>query len=74
MLKKASANQLKIPINIKPTKHVFQCKTLSVTLDENRCWKSYSALCKKVSSGIYVLKDIRYVEIKNTLICVQFTI
>ena len=37
MLKKASAKQLKIHIQNKPIKQVFQCKTLGVTLDESLC-------------------------------------
>ena len=71
MLKKASAEQLKIHIQNKPIKQVFQCKTLGVTLDENLCWKANTdALCKKISSGIYALNHIKEHVDKKTLLSV----
>ena len=71
MLKKASAEQLKIHIQNKPIKQVFQCKTLGVTLDENLCWKGNAdALCKKISSGIHALKHIKeHVDKKHSYLC-----
>ena len=69
MLKKASAEQLKIHIQNKAIKQVFQCKTLGETLDENLCWKGNTdALCEKISSGIYALNHIKeYVDRKTLL-------
>jgi hypothetical protein len=71
MLKKASAQQLKIHIQNIPIKQVFQCKTLGVTVDENLCWKSNTdSICKKISSGIYALKRIKEYVDKKTLVSV----
>ena len=69
MLKKASAEQLKIHIQNKAIKQVFQCKTLGETLDENLCWKGNTdALWEKISSGIYALNHIKeYVDRKTLL-------
>ena len=61
MLKKASTKQLNIHIQNKPTKRVFQCKTLGVTLDEN---------LSKISSGIYALKHIKEYLDKEILLAV----
>ena len=71
MLKKASAQQLKIHIQNIPIKQVFQCKTLGVTVDENLCWKSNTdSICKKISCGIYALKRIKEYVDKKTLVSV----
>jgi hypothetical protein len=71
MLKKVSAQQLKIHIQNKPIKQVSQCKTLGVTFDENLCWKSNTdTICKKISSGIFALKHIKEFVDQKTLISV----
>ncbi len=71
MLKKASAQKLKIHIQNIPIKQVFQCKTLGVTVDENLCWKSNTdSICKKISSGIHALKRIKEYVDKKTLVSV----
>jgi hypothetical protein len=71
MLKKASAQHLKINIQNKPIKQVSQCKTLGVTLDENLCWKSNTdTICKKISSGIFAPRHIKEFVDQKTLISV----
>ena len=67
MLKKISYYQPVVTILNKPTKQVFQCKTLGVTVDENISWKSNTE-SSKISSGIYALKQIKtFVDIKTLI-------
>ena len=70
-MKKASVQQLKIHIQNKPIKQVFQYQTLGVTVDENLCWKNNTdTICKKISSGLYALKVIKEYIDHKTLISV----
>ena len=52
MIKSISDLQLNVVIENKPVKHVIECKTLGVTLDQHLSWKSNTEnICNKITSG-----------------------
>ena len=68
MLKKTADKHINIHIENKSIKRVLQCKTLGVTVDDCLNWKANTDnICKKVSSGIYALKQMKDFVDQKTL-------
>ena len=60
MIKSISNRQPNIIIENKPIKQVYDCKTLGVTVDQHLSWKNNTeTICKKITSGISALRQIK---------------
>ena len=63
--------QLNVVIKNKPVKHVIECKTLGVTLDQHLSWKSNTHnICNKITSGTSVLRRLKEFIDRKTLVSV----
>ena len=68
---KISDLQLNVVIENKPVKHVIECKTLGVTLDQYLLWKSNTEnICNKITSGISALRRLKEFIDRKTLVSV----
>ena len=68
---KISDLQLNVIIENKPVKHVIECKTLGVTLDQYLSWKSNTEnICNKITSGISALRHLKEFIDRKTLVSV----
>ena len=75
MIKSISNRQPNIIIENKPIKQVYDCKTLGVTVDQHLSWKNNTeTICKKITSGISALRQIKEFVEKDTLISVYNSI
>ena len=71
MIKSISNRQPNIIIENKPIKQVYDCKTLGVTVDQHLSWKNNTeTICKKITSGISALRQIKEFVEKDTLVSV----
>ena len=71
MIKSISNRQPNIIIENKPIKQVYDCKTLGVTVDQHLSWKNNTeTICKKITSGISALRQIKEFVEKHTLVSV----
>ena len=60
MIKRISDLELNVVIENKPVRHVIECKTLGVTLDQHLSWKSNTHnICNKITSGISALRRLK---------------
>ena len=63
--------QLYVVIENKPVKHVTECKTLGVTLDQHLSWKSNTEnICNKITSGVFALRRLKEFIDRKTLVSV----
>ncbi|CAB4045040.1 Hypothetical predicted protein, partial [Paramuricea clavata] len=75
MIKSISNKQPNIIIENKPIKQVYDCKTLGVTVDQHLSWKNNTeTICKKITSGISALRQIKEFVEKDTLVSVYNSI
>ena len=69
--KSISDFQLNVVIENKTVKHVIECKTLGVTLDQHLSWKSSTEnICKKITLGISALRRLKEFIDRKTLVSV----
>jgi hypothetical protein len=81
MIKSISNKQPNIIIENKPIKQVYDCKTLGVTVDQHLSWRNNTEnICKKITSGISALRQIKefvekdtLVSVYNSIVCPYFT-
>ena len=75
MIKSISNKQPNVIIENKPINQVYYCKTLGVTVDQYLSWKNNTEnICKKITSGISALRQIKEFVEKDTLVSVYKSI
>ncbi|CAB4035505.1 RNA-directed DNA polymerase from mobile element jockey-like, partial [Paramuricea clavata] len=75
MIKSISNRQPNIIIENKPIKQVYDCKTLGMTVDQHLSWENNTeTICKKITSGISALRQIKEFVEKDTLVSVYNSI
>ncbi|CAB4010237.1 RNA-directed DNA polymerase from mobile element jockey-like, partial [Paramuricea clavata] len=75
MITSISNKQPNIIIENKPIKQVYDCKTLGVTVDQHlSCKNNTETICKKITSGISALRQIKEFVEKDTLVSVYNSI
>ena len=71
MIKKISDSHPNVHIEKEQIKRVYDSKTLGVTIDQHLSWKSNTEnICKKICSGISVIRRVKPHVNKETLISV----